>query len=584
MAKQSLTGVLQHLRKVAAVHTSRELSDRDLLERFVGKRDEAAFIVLFERHGPMVLGVCRRALPAFHDAEDACQAVFLVLARKAASVRKRTSLSSWLHGVACRVAANLKREQARRRAREQRVDAPASRDPAAEISWQEARTILDEELHRLPESCRAPIVLCYLECLTRDEAARRLGLSLTTLHGRLERARDLLRERLTKRGLTLSTAITAAALGETAAQGALAPTFVISATKIAMLFAAREPVTESLIATNVLALTQEVLTTMFTTKLKLGAAAVLCVGLFAAMIGGSFISLVTAQDAKLKSGSSDGIVIQDPLPGPAKQTKTEQRSGYLEFIDVDLAEGTVKGQLFETTEDRSILSFRGELWELLVKPTTKIILDGKDATLADLKKIKPADRNRGRSFVEVKAELEVGADPKQGQAEGLLKSKGSASRIDVTGPRERSLFQAANADKIMVRSFYGDVIDKNELELNTAKDAPVTIDDQAATLGDLKPNMKVALQISAVNNLVVGIRAYGATVGGMLKAVDPAKNAVSVTIPSIQMTVEGVSVAKNAKVEIDGKDAKLSDLKTGMRVTLQMSAEPDQSVIIAITK
>src|SRR5258708_31719998 len=142
MAKQPLNDVLQHLRKVAAVHTNRELSDRALLERFALAHDEAAFTVLIERHGPMVLGVCRRALPNFHDAEDACQATFLVLARKAATVRKKTSLSSWLHGVACRVAAKLTRDQARRKSRERRVGAPALKDPAAEVSWREVQAIL----------------------------------------------------------------------------------------------------------------------------------------------------------------------------------------------------------------------------------------------------------------------------------------------------------------------------------------------------------------------------------------------------------------------------------------------------------
>src|SRR3954447_25173685 len=130
MANQSLNGVLQHLRKMAAVQTYRELSDRELLERFVGTREEAAFTVLIERHGPMVLGVCRRALPNFHDAEDACQATFLVLARKAGSVRKKTALSSWLHGVAYRVASKLKRDYARRTCRERGVAAPVPRDPA----------------------------------------------------------------------------------------------------------------------------------------------------------------------------------------------------------------------------------------------------------------------------------------------------------------------------------------------------------------------------------------------------------------------------------------------------------------------
>src|SRR5271168_1125781 len=134
MAKQPLNGVLQHIRKVAAVQTYRELSDCELLERFFGARDEAAFTVLIERHGPMVLGVCRRALPNFHDAEDACQATFLVLARKAASIRKKTSLSTWLHGVARRVAANLKRGHARRKTRERGIDSAAPKDPAAEVS------------------------------------------------------------------------------------------------------------------------------------------------------------------------------------------------------------------------------------------------------------------------------------------------------------------------------------------------------------------------------------------------------------------------------------------------------------------
>src|SRR5262249_50191543 len=158
MAKQALHRVLRQLRNVAAVHTYRDLTDGDLLGRFVGARDEAAFTALIERHGPMVLGVCRRALPNYHDAEDACQATFLVLARKAASVRSQASLGVWLHGVAFRVAVNMRRDHARRKAREQAVDAPAPEDPAAEVTWREVQAILDEELYRLPEGHRAPVV------------------------------------------------------------------------------------------------------------------------------------------------------------------------------------------------------------------------------------------------------------------------------------------------------------------------------------------------------------------------------------------------------------------------------------------
>jgi RNA polymerase sigma factor (sigma-70 family) len=297
MAKQPLNGVLQYLRTAAAVHTNRELPDRDLLDRFVSACDEGAFTVLIERHGPMVLGVCRRALPNFHDAEDACQATFLVLARKAASVRKKTSLSNWLHGVACRAAANLKRDHARRRTRERGVDPPAPKDPAAEVSWREVQAILDEELQRLPARYRAPMILCYLDGMTRDEAARRLGVSPTTLHGRLERARGLLRQYLTKRNLTLGSAMSAAVLAESVAQAALAPTFVVSSTKAAMLLAAGRAFTHGVVATHVLALTQEVLKTMFLTKLKLGTAAVLCAVLFVGVVGGLFTSAGLAQNA-----------------------------------------------------------------------------------------------------------------------------------------------------------------------------------------------------------------------------------------------------------------------------------------------
>jgi RNA polymerase sigma factor (sigma-70 family) len=298
MPKQPLDGVLQHLRKLAAVQTCRELSDGDLLERFVGARDEAAFTVLIERHGPMVLGVCRRALPRFHDAEDACQATFLVLARKADSVRKKTSLSSWLHGVACRAAIKLKRDHLRRVRREGGIDAPTPTDPAAEVSWREVQGILDEELELLPERYRTPLVLCYLDGMTRDEAAQRLGLTPGSLHGRLERARHLLRQRLDKRGLTLAAMMSAASLSESAARAALAPTLVVSSTRAALLFAAGQPLTERVVATQVLNLTQEVLKTMFLAKLKLGSAAVLCAGLFAALIGGSFVPRSSAQDAK----------------------------------------------------------------------------------------------------------------------------------------------------------------------------------------------------------------------------------------------------------------------------------------------
>jgi RNA polymerase sigma factor (sigma-70 family) len=296
MATKSFNGVVQQLRKIAAVQTSRACPDHDLLERFVQQHDDAAFTVLVERHGPMVLGVCRRALGQRDDAEDVCQATFLVLARKAASIRKSTSLSSWLRKVACCAAANLHRERARRRRRERAAPAPPPRDPGAEVSWREVQTVLDEELQRLPERYRTPLILCYLDGQTRDEAARQLGLSAGRLHGQLERGRQLLRQRLAQRGLTLSATLFAAALGDTSARAALSPTMVVSSTRAAMLLAAGQPLPESTIAGPVRILNEEVLKDMFLTKLKLGAAMALCAGAVVALSAGLFAATGRAQD------------------------------------------------------------------------------------------------------------------------------------------------------------------------------------------------------------------------------------------------------------------------------------------------
>jgi RNA polymerase sigma factor (sigma-70 family) len=230
MAGRNLSVVVQHLRELATPPT---LSDADLLERFRSERDESAFAVLVERHGAMVLGICRRVLRNTHDAEDACQAAFLVLARKAGAIRKRESLASWLHGVAYHVAANLKRESARRSTREAcRHELPQA-DAAVEVSWREIQGLLDEELARLPEHYRSPLVLCYLEGRTRDEAAQQLGWSLATLRGRLERARQRLRARLSRRGLMLSAALLASALSESSLSAALPARFVAATVQVA---------------------------------------------------------------------------------------------------------------------------------------------------------------------------------------------------------------------------------------------------------------------------------------------------------------------------------------------------------------
>jgi RNA polymerase sigma factor (sigma-70 family) len=238
MAAVNTDLVLRHVRRLLAGQSTEPLPDHRLLQRFADHHDEDAFAALVERHGPMVLGVCRRILRQEQDAEDAFQATFLVLARKAACIRRREAVGPYLHKVAQRVALRVRAGAAGRSARERQASPRPSADPAAELTWRELQGVLDEELLRLPERYRAPLVLCCLQGKARDEAAHELGWSLGALKGRLERGRELLRRRLARRGLALSAVLLAGALTEGAGQAAVAAALASATTRAALLFTA----------------------------------------------------------------------------------------------------------------------------------------------------------------------------------------------------------------------------------------------------------------------------------------------------------------------------------------------------------
>jgi RNA polymerase sigma factor (sigma-70 family) len=208
--------LLSHLHRLVDTRHS----DAQLLQRFVTQRDEAAFATLLDRHGRLVWRVCRHILHGDHDAEDAFQAAFLVLARRAASIRQRESLASWLHGVAYRIAVRAKQMPAKRQARERRV-AAAIAVPPPDFAARELQVLLDDEVARLPEKLRAPFVLCCLDGRSRGEAAAELGWKVGTVSSRIAQARQRLQARLARRGVTLSAALTAAVLGNDAVSAAL---------------------------------------------------------------------------------------------------------------------------------------------------------------------------------------------------------------------------------------------------------------------------------------------------------------------------------------------------------------------------
>jgi RNA polymerase sigma factor (sigma-70 family) len=278
-----LQTLLRRFRRLTETTGAGALTDAQLLGRFVSGRDEAALEVLVWRHGAMVYNLCRRLLRHEHDAEDAFQATFLALARKAHTVCNREALGSWLYKVAYRVALAARAGVAERAALEQAcVDVPAA-EGDDEVVWNDLRPVLDEEVNRLPAKYRAAFVLCYLEGRTNEEAARQLGCPKGTVLSRLARARERLRARLTRRGLGVSAGALGAVVSKEGRAGVLPATLVGETVTIAL-------AAGSGAAGRVAALTEGVLRTMSLTKLKIAVGVLLAAGLLgvAAMGNGVF--------------------------------------------------------------------------------------------------------------------------------------------------------------------------------------------------------------------------------------------------------------------------------------------------------
>src|SRR5262249_17809278 len=283
MGTPQLGTLLRHIHKLATGPRSAQETDRQLLDHFAALRDESAFTALVGRHGPMVLQVCRRVLHHEQDAEDAFQAVFLVLARHSGSIRKRQALASWLYGVAYRTAMKVKRSAARRRNHEARLRACTSattRSPA----WDEVQAVLDEEIQRLAEPFRAAFVLCVLEGKSVPQAAAELGWKVGTVSSRLTRARQQLRQRLARRGIEASVLLAALALTEGVGKAAL-PTLLARVTIRSGLVIAAGETAAGLISPRVAALAAGVTRALFLTKASIATATVLAVSLVATSAG-----------------------------------------------------------------------------------------------------------------------------------------------------------------------------------------------------------------------------------------------------------------------------------------------------------
>ncbi|HEV3444364.1 MAG TPA: RNA polymerase sigma factor, partial [Gemmataceae bacterium] len=324
MATAQLSTLLQHIHKLAADRDSLQRSDRQLLDDFSGRRDEAAFTALVARHGPMVARVCRRVLNHEQDAEDAFQATFLILARKTGSIRKREAVGAWLHGVAYRTALQVKRSAARRRNHEARLWT-LMRKAAISPTWDDVQGVVDEEIQRLPNAYRTAFVLCVLQGKSGPQAAAELGLKEGAVWTRLTRARQLLQRRLTRRGIKLA-AVLAVLSVSTATQAGVPHVLVNATIRLGLLASAGKSVA-GVIPSHVAALTAGVTRAMFLTKTKIAVLAMLAASLLAAGAG------ALAHQARAPEATETAAIQKSAAPAAKDATAPKATDGSSERKD-----------------------------------------------------------------------------------------------------------------------------------------------------------------------------------------------------------------------------------------------------------
>jgi RNA polymerase sigma factor (sigma-70 family) len=309
--------LVRFIRRISASGGGGDTSDGELLKRFVSWRDDAAFTALVCRHGPMVFGVCARVLGASADAEDAFQATFLVLVRRAGSVARPELLGNWLYGVAYRTALKARANAVKRRRHESQIVGRAMPDVTDGVVWRELQPVLDDELSRLPQKYRLPLVLCHLEGLTHEEIARRLGCPRETVTTRLSRARRRLCEQMTRRGLALSAGAVVAGLTRDALARAVPQPLLEDTIRITSSVALGSAA--GAVSLQVAALTEGVLQAMLLTRFKIAVAVVLAMAVVTVGVGAFALNTSTAaQTAPVKEGVKASTPVADRAEPEAK--------------------------------------------------------------------------------------------------------------------------------------------------------------------------------------------------------------------------------------------------------------------------
>src|SRR5262245_41127659 len=413
MRSETRGSAVRRLRLAVAPAAPPAGPDADLVHAFASRGDPAAFAAIVRRHGPMVLGVCSRVLRDPADADDAFQATFLVLVRKARSLSQPDRLAGWLHQVAQRTARKLRAVRLARARREGELfDVPVG-EPVADFVWRELRPIFDQELGRLPDKLRLPAVLCFLEGHSKGEAARTLGWPEGTLAGRLQQAREKLRVRFAARGLTLSAGALAVALFEGVGTAALPEELLAATIQLATTGPAG-----AIASAGIRALADGVSQAMVMTKVKALATTVLIAGVLGTGTGAVLVpgsgpgDVVAGEPAKDPPPKAAGQIAKDVTPArkPSEQlTKDPERDALLAELDA----------LKERAAYEERMVKKGFMTEAGVKKTRAEIARA-EAALANWDARKAPDPRRAAMEELVRKMEEVVAAKRDGVRKGVI--------------------------------------------------------------------------------------------------------------------------------------------------------------------
>jgi RNA polymerase sigma factor (sigma-70 family) len=544
MSVSTADGAVRPIRRLIWRQTASDLTDGQLWDRFRTGCEEAAFETLVRRHGPMVLAVCRRVLRDQHDAEDAFQATFLILLRKAGSIARPELLGNWLFGVAYNTARNARVIRSRRTAAEGRAaDLAAARQTAAADpdSW------LDCELSRLPDKYRVPVVLCCLHGESREDVARRLGCPEGTVSSRLGRARELLRRRLERRGLAAVGMLSILFAGGIADAGV--PTTLISATVQMAL-----NVPPGSVAGPVLSLAEGAMRTMWLTRSKMALAAMLIAGLVAGtgLVADQALAQKPAKPATAGAGDKTKPEVGPTVRGKLKAINSGDKSI---TVDVPKNDGT------KASEEKTY------------KLSTDLAVTLEESFTKD--KPPPAGKL---------TDLSAGTDV----TVQLSPDKSTAVAIHARGPVLHTSVVSVDTGKGTMTVHIKAADGPTEQTLAVAKEAKIIKTDgltkeekpREAALGDLEAGTHIQVQLSVDRKTALGVRVMGTTLLGRVSSVDVGNNTVTISLKEDGGLVDKTfTLVKDARIE----GAKLNELQAGTNVSVTLSVfDKSQAAVVRV--